>query len=437
MPRIGMRIIKSALAVFICFVIYLIRGEGLPFYSTIAAIMCMQPGISNTRTASRNRIIGTFVGGIFGMFLLVFERKYMVGVHDIYRFLLISIAIIPVIYTSVLLEHKQASHTSCIVFLSIVVNHAADVSPYAFTLSRIIDTLIGIFVALAINGIKFPRKSNKDILFVTQLEDTLMNSQKQVTTYAKAKLNEMIEDGALITLATSKTTADMVSLMGSLNLNLPIITMDGAAIYDWNSRSYSYIEAISHEMSLQIIEKIRNADMNFFANTIVNDVIHIYYDDFKNEMEEEFYNKEKLLPMKNYILTNLPKKRDTAYFTIIDKSENLEALKQSLESEAFANNVRFAVEEYKGEYKVMKIFSSKATKGNAVLELKKKVRCSRLVTFGNDEKDISMIKVSDMSYAVSNGTEEVKELVSSVINSNDVDAVVKTIIKLFYIKRIR
>ena len=45
MPKIGMRIIKSAVAVFICFLIYLIRGEGLPFYSTIAAIMCMQPGI--------------------------------------------------------------------------------------------------------------------------------------------------------------------------------------------------------------------------------------------------------------------------------------------------------------------------------------------------------------------------------------------------------
>ena len=68
MPKIGMRIIKSAVAVFICFLIYLIRGEGLPFYSTIAAIMCMQPGISNTRTASRNRIIGTFVGGILECF---------------------------------------------------------------------------------------------------------------------------------------------------------------------------------------------------------------------------------------------------------------------------------------------------------------------------------------------------------------------------------
>lgn len=436
MPRIGMRIIKSALAVFICFLIYLIRGEGMPFYSTIAAIMCMQPGISNTRTASRNRTMGTFVGGIFGMFLLVFERKYMVGVHEIYRLLLISIAIIPVIYTSVLLEYKQVSHTSCIVFLSIVVNHATDVSPYAFTISRIIDTLIGIFVALAINGIKIPKKKNKDILFVTELEGTLMNSNGQVSGYAKVKLNEMISDGAQITLATNKTSADIVALMNSLEMNLPIITMDGAAIYDWNSRSYVYVEAISHKTSLNIIDSIRNASMNFFANTIVNDVIHIYYDEFKNPMEEEFYNKEKLLPMKNYILTNLPNQRRTVYFTVIDRSERLEELRSHLENQSYAADIRFVFEEYKNGYKIMKIFSSKATKGNAVLELKKQVQCTRVVTFGNDDNDISMIKVSDMSYAVSNGTEEVKEMASSVIDSNDLDAVIKTIIKLFYIKRL-
>lgn len=436
MPRIGMRIIKSALAVFICFLIYLIRGEGLPFYSTIAAIMCMQPGISNTRTASRNRIMGTFVGGIFGMFLLVFERKYMVGVHEIYRFLLISISIIPVIYTSILLEHKQASHTSCIVFLSVVVNHATDVSPYTFTISRVIDTLIGIFVALAINGIKIPKKKNKDILFVTELENTLMNSKGQVSSYAKVKLNEMIADGAQITLATNKTSANIVSLMSSLEMSLPIITMDGAAVYDWNNRAYSYIEAISYEMSLDIIDTIRNVNMNFFANTIVNDVIHIYYDEFKNPMEEEFYNKEKLLPMKNYILTNLPKQRKTVYFTIIDKGEKVEELRNALENKAYAAGIRFVFEEYQDGYKIMKIFNSKATKGNAVLELKKQVQCTRVVTFGNDDKDISMIKVSDISYAVSNGTEEVKEMVSSVINSNDLDAVIKTIIKLFYIKKL-
>lgn len=436
MPRIGMRIIKSAIAVFICFLIYLIRGEGLPFYSTIAAIMCMQPGVSNTLTASRNRIMGTLVGGMFGMLLLVFERKYMVGVPEIYRLMLISVAIIPVIYTSVIMEYKQVSHTSCIVFLSIVVNHAADVSPYSFTISRVIDTLIGILVALAMNGIHLPKKKNKDVLFVSELENTLMNSEGQITTYAKVKINEMIKDDALITVVTNKTSADIIPAMNDLSINLPIITMDGAAIYDWNRRSYLYIEAIEYERALDILDIINGQGLNSFANTIVNDVIHIYYGEFRNSMEREFYHREKLLPMKNYILATLPKDRAVVYFSVIEKKDKIEALKKALTEGKFSTDIRFVLQDYEDDYIMLKIYSNKASKGNALLELKKNIQCTRVVTFGNDNEDISMIRISDMSYAVSNGTEEIKEVASHVINSNDLDAVVKTIIKLFYIKRL-
>ena len=31
LPKIGMRIVKSAIAVFLCFVIHLLRGRGCPF----------------------------------------------------------------------------------------------------------------------------------------------------------------------------------------------------------------------------------------------------------------------------------------------------------------------------------------------------------------------------------------------------------------------
>lgn len=433
MPKIGLRIIKSAIAVFICFIIYIVRGEGLPFYSTIAAIMCMQPGISNTRKASRNRIMGTFVGGIFGMILLVFERKYMTGAREIYRFILISIAIIPVIYTSILLEHKQASHTSCVVFLSIVVNHATDVSPYSFTISRIIDTLIGVIVAIGINGVKIPRKKNKDILFITEVEDVLINSKEHITNYSKVKINEAIEDGALITLATNKTVAEMISIIEDIHINLPIITMDGAAIYDLKNKSYCYIEDINHETSLQIIDIIREAGINFFANTIVNDVIHIYYDEFKNPIEKEYYDLEKLLPMKNYILTNLPKGRRVATFTIIDKVEKLQQIREIISKKSFIKGIRFVFEDYSNGYKTMKIISAKATKENAIVELKNIIPCEKIITFTNKNGEIFMTRKLKSDHENEGVIEERKELIYSEINSNNLNTVVKSIDKLFYL----
>ena len=42
-PRVGMRMIKTAVAVFLCFAIDAFRGGGIPFYSAIAAVLCLQP----------------------------------------------------------------------------------------------------------------------------------------------------------------------------------------------------------------------------------------------------------------------------------------------------------------------------------------------------------------------------------------------------------
>lgn len=76
LPKIGMRIVKSAVAVFLCFVIYMIRGRGVPFYSAIAAVLCMQPYVSNSVRVALNRTVGTFIGGVFGMLALLWKRRF-------------------------------------------------------------------------------------------------------------------------------------------------------------------------------------------------------------------------------------------------------------------------------------------------------------------------------------------------------------------------
>ena len=66
MPKIGMRMIKTSIAVAICLLIYLLRGkQGVPVFSTIAAMICMQPYVENSKTVAFNRIIGTLTWGFW------------------------------------------------------------------------------------------------------------------------------------------------------------------------------------------------------------------------------------------------------------------------------------------------------------------------------------------------------------------------------------
>ena len=148
MPRIGKRILKSSLAVFLCFLIYLLRNEeGIVFYSCIAAVLCMQQDTSNTQRVAANRVVGTLVGGFCGMLVLLFEKHILPGNTQLMQYALISFMIIPVIYITVLLKKTSASYISCVVFMSVTVSHGADVNPYLFAINRMIDTLIGIAVA--------------------------------------------------------------------------------------------------------------------------------------------------------------------------------------------------------------------------------------------------------------------------------------------------
>ena len=65
--RIGLRNIKTALAVAICMVIFQVIGRENAFYACIAAVICMKDTVSSSFTMGKNRLIGTIIGGLFGI----------------------------------------------------------------------------------------------------------------------------------------------------------------------------------------------------------------------------------------------------------------------------------------------------------------------------------------------------------------------------------
>ena len=158
MPKVGLRILKSALAVFLCFVVYLVRQDGMPFYSAIAAVLCMQPYVRHSLTAALNRTVGTLIGGAYGLLILLLLRLGPIAARPLLGYGIISAAIIPLMYLTVLIKKTPATYITCVVFLSVVVSHGMDTTPYWFALNRVIDTLIGIFISLLVNTLVFPQK---------------------------------------------------------------------------------------------------------------------------------------------------------------------------------------------------------------------------------------------------------------------------------------
>lgn len=436
MPKVGMRMIKSSIAVFICFLIYMIRGKGMPFYSAIAAILCMQPYVSNSFTVAKNRTVGTIIGGVYGMIILMIEREFIPESSPTLQYLLISISIIPIIYSTLLINKKTASYISCVVFLSITVTHGADVVPYAFAIDRIIDTLIGIAVSLVVNTAHVPRVRNTKVLFVSNLDGTLLNLSGHISSYTKIKLNKLLEKKALITISTARTPATLITILKEVELKVPIIVMNGAALYNMKTKEYLYCKNIDYELCSKVIEIFKSRGLNCFIHSVINHILHIYYGEFTNKIESEFYESMKVLPLENYICGNIPLGQDVIYITAIDKYDVIKNLHKEI-LDLNSNKIGSIYYEYKESpgYYFIEVFSKEASQENAIVELKRIVGVEQIVAFGNDINDIPIMESADFGFAVGNAAQEVRVLAKRIIEKNDNDSVVKEIEKIFYSKK--
>ena len=116
-----------------------------------------------------------------------------------------------------------------------------------------------------------------------------------------------------------------------------------------------------------------------------------------------------------------------SYYTCIGSREELfpvyEALKDNEEL-----NCLFHPEIYREEY-WCEVLPKKATKANAIKELKKLWNCDRIVSFGDGINDLPMFEISDECYAVENAVEELKRAATGVIESNINDGVAKWLLQ--------
>lgn len=162
LPGVGLRIVKSALVVFLCLSLSLFRYvHGAPLYVAIAAILCIQPTMESSKEAGIGRLFGTLLGGFWGSIVLLINLYLLQGYHMLIQYALISATIIPVIYSAVALKRHSAVFLSCVVFLSITVSNAGEIGPLVFVFNRMLDTFIGVIIAMVVNCFYLPQK--KDI----------------------------------------------------------------------------------------------------------------------------------------------------------------------------------------------------------------------------------------------------------------------------------
>lgn len=154
-PKVGLRNLKTGLAVFICMTSFQLLDRESAFFACIAAVVCMKDTIESSYSVGRNRLLGTFIGGIIGI-SLVSLIEYT-PLTDGLKPLITSLGIILSIYIFTLWQRPAAVIISCIVILGIMCGYSSDES-ITYAIKRMIDTSFGVIIALLINKYITPPK---------------------------------------------------------------------------------------------------------------------------------------------------------------------------------------------------------------------------------------------------------------------------------------
>ena len=400
MPKIGMRILKSALAVLLCFLIDLLRGAGTPFYSAIAALLCMQPTRDGSLKTGLNRVKGTVLGAAFGLVVLLAERQWLPQGADLLRFLLISLALIPLLYLTALLQMPTASYITCVVFLSITVSHGEDVTPWLFALNRMVDTLLGIGVSLGLNSLALPQR-RRGLLMVSGVDGVLLGPGGKLTPTARVQLCRLLERGALVSVSSYRTPATLLPLLQGVPFALPLITMNGAALYDPRTHQYLDCSPLPVQASAQLNELLQQSGESVFCNCLQHEHLHIYWAHASGpavQLRQALAG----LPHHSCIEGPLPGGEQALSFFVLAPAKKMSRLLQQLDAVPCRGQFTLTQHpdlEHPG-YEKLEITSAQADTGTALAKLAARCGASATAAFGDLQSDAALLAAANEAYLV-------------------------------------
>ncbi len=139
---------KTALAATLCWWLALRFGLHDGYWGSISAIIVMQSNVGATVTASRDRLLGTLIGALFGF-------SFSLLAMPPWNYVL---AVFSAIVVSGLLGMRDSARLACVT-ITIIMLVPSSGSRWSLAFDRVFEVLLGIVVALAVTTLILPDRA--------------------------------------------------------------------------------------------------------------------------------------------------------------------------------------------------------------------------------------------------------------------------------------
>lgn len=151
--KLGLRIVKTGIAVTICIVISNLLKLNQPLLAVIATVLSMGKSVDVSVRSGRNKMVGVLIGSALGC------GSAMISPANAG---LCGVGIIVVLYLCQLLRLGDAGTLSCFAFAAVMFFPPSQ-KPWNYAITCGVNALIGIGVAVVVNLIVFPPNYAEEI----------------------------------------------------------------------------------------------------------------------------------------------------------------------------------------------------------------------------------------------------------------------------------
>lgn len=266
---------------------------------------------------------------------------------------------------------------------------------------------------------------DKNTLYVTDLDGTLLRSDATLSPYTISTINRLTEQGLAFTYATARSIESARPIAGELNLRLPAITRIGAVLAD-NATGKHLEKALFTEEEVALLkEMLPELPRCGFVSCFLGEEMFKAYvpGNLVPGMVQyaDYYRDDpKMKPVKTLeeMFFGQP-----GYVTLIDDREKAAKIYEKVRQYPGWECI-FQKDTYWDEYWV-EVCPRNCTKAKAILKMKEQYGFRKVVAFGDSVNDMPMFRAADEAYAVSNALEALKEIATGVIGGNNEDAVAR------------
>jgi len=180
--RLGMRTIKTAIAVMLCILLFRFLNRGQPLIAALSAVFSLRQDLTTTLSFGKSRVLGNSIGGATAI-IYFFMKQYF---HNDF---LIELLVLPDLVAFIIVLSDGINNNSGIISgiatMLLITLSVPQGESFIFALDRVLDTFIGTLIAIFINFVLRPPEKEKQ----AEIKEDLVVLKERET-----ELKTMLED---------------------------------------------------------------------------------------------------------------------------------------------------------------------------------------------------------------------------------------------------